>query len=89
MTLTLELPTELEHELSREAARLRLPLTEYVVRVLAGNRIAPPGDRAPRTGAELVAFWEREQIVGSRDDIEDPAEHARELRGWAERRTGS
>jgi len=38
------------------------------------------------TGAELVAFWEREGIIGSRPDIVDPADHARRLRAEAERR---
>lgn len=37
-------------------------------------------DETPRTGAELVAFWEREGVVGSRADIKDPGGHARGLR---------
>lgn len=89
MTITLDLPIELEHELSAEAARLGLPLAEYALRVLAGNRIGVPTGDTPRTGAELVAFWEREGVVGSRADIEDPAGHARMLRDRAEHRTRS
>jgi hypothetical protein len=89
VTITLDLPGELEHELSEEAARLGLPLAEYALRVLAGNRIAVPTDETPRTGAELVAFWEREGVVGGRADIEDPAGHARMLRDQAEHHTRS
>ena len=33
-----------------------------------------------QTGAELVASWEREGVIGSRADIADPAAHARHLR---------
>jgi hypothetical protein len=43
-------------------------------------------EETQRTGAELVAFWDREGVVGSRADIEDPAEHARALRERASRR---
>ena len=89
MTLTLDLPTDLEQELSQEAARLRLPLAEYVLRLLAGTHVGPPAEPAPRNGAELVAFWEREGVIGSRPDIADAPDHARALRTRAERRTGS
>lgn len=89
MTITLDLPGELERELADEAARLGLPLTEYALRVLAGHRIGGPSGSAPRTGAELVAFWEREGVAGSRPDIDDPAAHARALRGQAEHRNHS
>jgi len=41
---------------------------------------------APRTGADLVARWEREGIIGSRPDIVDPAAHSRRLRAEAQRR---
>lgn len=87
MTLTLDLPNDLERELAAEADRLGLPLAEYALRVLAGNRVgisAVVG--APRTGADLVAYWEEAGVVGSRPDILDSAAHARELRAQAERR---
>ena len=83
MTLNLELPQELERELSAEAARLGLPLPEYALRVLAGGRIA---GGSPRTGAELVAYWRSEGLIGSRPEIMDSREHAREIRRKAERR---
>ena len=83
MTLTLHLPPELETELAAEAARLNLPLPEYVLRCLMGVRTPSP---APQTGAELVAYWQAEGVVGTRPDIADSSAHARAIREQAERR---
>jgi len=83
MPLILELPTDLESALSAEAARLRLPLPEYAVRLLATIRLPDP---KPRTGAELLAYWQNEGLIGTRSDIPDVPNHARTLRHEAERR---
>lgn len=83
MTITLELPRELENELAAEAARLGLPLSEYAVRVLATGRPASP---PPETGAQLVDYWRSEGLIGSRPEATDGREHARRLRNQAERR---
>jgi hypothetical protein len=83
MTLTIDLPATLEEELTVEAARLNLPLSEYVLRVLASGRA---GTGRPRTGAELVAYWRAESLVGTRPDIADSQEHARTLRRQADQR---
>jgi hypothetical protein len=83
MTITLDLPEELEQELSAEARELGLSLPEYVLRVLATGLIV--GDR-PRTGAELVAYWQTEKLIGSRPEITDSQTHARRIREQAERR---
>ena len=85
MSITLDLPGDLERLLEAEAARLGLPVAEYAVRLLAETRAT---DERPEiaTGADLVAFWEREGVIGSRPDIIDPAGHARRLRAEAERR---
>jgi hypothetical protein len=83
MILTLDLPQELGDELSAEAARMGLPVTEYALRILATGRAA--GDM-PKTGAELVAYWQREGLIGTRPDIADSQEHARMLRRQAETR---
>jgi hypothetical protein len=83
MSLVLDLPAELETELTAEAARLRLPLPEYVLRLLAGGRTPAP---APRTGAELLAYWQSENLIGTRPDIADGPAHARNLREQAQRR---
>jgi len=79
----LNLPTELESELASEAARLGLPLMEYVLRLLAGGRVLSP---PLHTGAELLAYWQGEGVVGTRPEIADGSAHARELREKAQRR---
>ncbi len=83
MVISLELPSELENELSTEACRLKLPLAEYILRVLA---FRPFLQNPPRTGVELLAYWESVGIVGSRPDITDSQEYARRLRDQAEHR---
>lgn len=83
MTLTLELSSELESQLAAEAARLRLPLEEYVVRVLAWGRMS--GAR-PQSGAEVTEYWQRYGLAGGRADIEDSVDHARALRQKAQDR---
>jgi hypothetical protein len=83
VSLVLDLPPELETELAAEAARLGLPLSEYILRLLAGGRSTSP---APRTGAELLAYWQGEGLVGTRPEITDAAAHACALRDQAQRR---
>lgn len=83
MTITLELPQELEQELLAEAARQGLPLSEYALRLLATGRPSRP---MPTTGAELVRYWQDEGLVGSRPEIADSQAHARALREQADRR---
>lgn len=53
MNITLELPSELEHELATEASQLKLPLAEYILRVLS---FSPFLKTPPKTGVELVAY---------------------------------
>lgn len=83
MTLTIDLPAELEGALADEAARAGLSLPEYVVRLLTSAR-PPAGD--VQSGAALVAYWQAEGVIGTRGDIADAAAHARDLRQQAERR---
>ncbi len=83
MTLTLELPSELESELAAEAAQLGLSLPEYALRLLSSGRT--PGSQ-PRNGAELVAYWQAAALVGTRSDIGDAPAHARALRRECEQR---
>jgi hypothetical protein len=83
MSLVLDLSAELETELAAEAARLKLPLPDYVLRLLTDGRTpAPP----PRTGAELLAYWQSESLIGTRPDIADGPAHARTIREQAQRR---
>jgi hypothetical protein len=83
MTLTLDLPPKLVDELATEAARLNLSVSEYATRVLSGDRILRA---APRTGADLVAYWQEEGLVGTRPEITDSESYARDLRRKAEQR---
>jgi hypothetical protein len=83
MTLTLDLPPKLVDELATEAARLGLSVSEYAARVLSKDRSLRA---APRTGSDLVAYWQEEGLVGTRPEITDSQSYARELRHEAERR---
>ncbi len=83
MSITLDLPQELEAALSDEANRLNLPLADYILRLLTAAR---PQQDMPRTGAELVAYWQREGLIATRPEGIDSQEYARELRSRAERR---
>jgi hypothetical protein len=77
MSITLDVSDELAEELAAEAARQGVPLEEYAVRILeTGRRLSV----APRDGAALVAYWQAEGLIGSRADIGDSQEHARQLR---------
>ena len=84
MSITLELPKELENELAAEAARLGIPLTDYALRILSSGRTV---GNVPRTGTELVNYWRQEGLVGTRSDISDSQAHARKIRKEAEQRT--
>ena len=86
MSLILELPPDVEKALADEASRLRLPLQEYAIRLLTAGRLPDP---RPRTGAEVVAYWQEEGLVGTRPEITDAPGHARALRQQAEKRKRS
>jgi hypothetical protein len=83
MPQTVELPDDLVEALSDEASRLGLSLPDYAVCVL---RSAHPSPASVRSGADLVAFWRAEALVGSRPDIADSQAQARSLRDQAQRR---
>lgn len=82
MSITLDLPEELESDLSTEAAQLGLSLPEYVLRLLFAS---PTLASRPRTGAELVEYWQAGGLIGTRPDIADSQTHARQIRDRAER----
>jgi hypothetical protein len=83
MKLTLDLPPELSTKLTDEAARLKLPLPEYALRLLQSAQGAP---ESLTSGSDLVAYWDREGLIDTRADIQDSSEHARSLREAAEKR---
>jgi hypothetical protein len=83
MSITLDIPEGLASELAAEAKRLGIPFGDYVVTLLStGRRTAS----VPKSGAELVAYWQEQGIVGSRPDIADSPAHARLVRQQAEQR---
>jgi hypothetical protein len=84
MSTRLDLPLDLESELSTEASRLNLPLSEYILRVLSVRAVL---SHPPKTGAELVAYWQAEGVINSRPGITDSQVHARHMRHEAETRT--
>jgi hypothetical protein len=84
MSITLDLPEQLENELSVEAAQLGLSLPEYILRVLSTGFVI--GDM-PKSGRELIAYWQSHGLIGSRPEITDSQVHARQLRERAEHRT--
>jgi len=83
MGINLDLPSELENELSFEASQLKLPLTEYILRVLS---FRPFLQNPPKTGAELITYWENIGVINSHSDIADSQEYARRLRHESENR---
>lgn len=85
MTLTLELSKDLEDALADRATDLGLSLPDYALQLLSSGSRART-EISPRTGAELVGYWEREGMVADRRDIGDSLEHARSLRRASERR---
>lgn len=84
MSIRLDLPPELERELSNEASRLNLPLTDYILQVLSIRQVL---NNPPKTGAELVAYWQSAGVINSRPEITDSQVHAQHLRHEAETRT--
>jgi hypothetical protein len=84
MSIRLDLPPVLESELSTEASRLSLPLPEYILRILSTRQIL---SNPPKTGAELVAYWQSEGVINSRSEITDSQIHARNLRRETEMRS--
>ncbi len=83
MSISLNLPPELENQLHDEASQLNLSLSEYILRILATRQVL---ENPPKTGAELIAYWQSEGIINSRPDITDSQAYARDLRQEAERR---
>lgn len=84
MTLTIDLPADVAQSLAADAAVLQIPLETYALQLLA-SRVQQVHN--VRTGKDLVHYWQREGLIGTRSDIVDPLEHARKLRQDAERRT--
>ena len=80
MTVTLELPNDLQREMEQEATRRGLPLAEYMLQFLVSHHPHSAEAAVPRTGAEIFAYWEREGLLEGAPEIDDPVQYARELR---------
>ena len=83
MSQTVELPDDLANALNDEASRLGLSLPDYAIRLLTTAR---PFAVPIHDGAELVAFWQAEGVVGSRKELVDIPSEDRHLRDQAQRR---
>ena len=83
MSITIEVPPDVEAALWAEAERLHLPLAEYALRILSTR--AAVGSH-PQMGAEVVEYWRSEGVIASRPDISDGQSHARQIRRQVERR---
>ena len=83
MTISLNLPPDLENALNTEASQLNLPLSEYILHILSVRQVL---NNPPKTGAELVAYWQNVGVINSRPDITDSQAYARNLRQEAETR---
>jgi hypothetical protein len=90
MTLLLELTPEVEDTLRAEASRRGLPVEKYALEALVTGMSAGaehgPDNNLPQTGAEALAYWKREGVMGLFADRPDTPEFARELRHQAETR---
>lgn len=90
MTITLELPAELEARLEEEAAKRKKHIEEYALALIEGGLPPPPPMPELKTGADVVAFWKANGLIGDwadREDIGDSVEYARNLRKQAETRS--
>lgn len=83
MSIVLNLPPELENKLAISAHQHGLSIPDYVLQLLGGG---PSPHSPPRTGADLVAYWQEEGLIGTRPDIGDSSVHARILRDKAQDR---
>lgn len=83
MTISLELPQKLEQELAAEAGKISLSLPEYILQLLS---VRKSFENLPRSGAELVSYWQSEGLINSRPEIKDSQEYARQIRHTAEYR---
>lgn len=83
MGILVNLPLELENRLALEAKMHGMSLPDYVLHLLSQSA---SNASVFKTGAEVVAYWKQEGLIGARADITDSSEHARSVRQEAETR---
>jgi hypothetical protein len=86
MTFTIELTPEETNRLQRAAQARGLDVSALLRRLIAHLPEDAFEDIAPTWGAQVLAEWEREGVIGYRTDIADSQAHARVLRETAQRR---
>jgi hypothetical protein len=90
MTITLHVPIEIEARLEEEAARREQPVEDYALSLIERNLPSPAPMPELKTGADVVAYWKANGLIGdwaNREDVGDSLEYARELRRQAETRS--
>ncbi len=97
MTLILDLTPEQERQIEDEARARNMDTRSYALaQIFRQHEEEDSEDLLPSvgllpplngTGADLVAYWEREGLIGTRPDIRDSQKRARQIRRQAERCT--
>jgi len=78
MTLTIELTPEQEATLQAQANAAGMEASEYARQLLASDLVI---ERRPMSGAEMIAHWKRDGVLGSYGDMDvDAPELARRIR---------
>lgn len=81
MSIVIDVPQQLESELSIKARQAGQTLQEYVLNLLRSSVTSP---QKPKNGAGLVEYWKNEGVIGTRPEINDSQEYAQQLREEAE-----
>jgi hypothetical protein len=77
MTLTINIPQEIEQRLKTAAMRLGLDEAEYATRLIEQS-LPPVSQSVDQATLDLLASWDAEDLS------DDPAELARRERDWTE-----
>ncbi len=86
MTLILDLTPEQERQIENEARARNMDTPFYALARLFDGENSEQPEEKQWSGADLVAYWEREGLIGTRPDIKDSQKHARQIRRKGERR---
>lgn len=83
MTITLNLPPGVEARIEEEAAKRSSPTEDYLISLIEKS-LPPPAPMPELTaGADVVAYWEREGVIGmwaDREDMQDSTAYVNRLR---------
>lgn len=62
---------------------INLSLADYILYMITVRQVL---NNPPKTGAELVNYWQKEGLINSHPEIKDSQEYARQIRYCAEHR---